>query len=84
MEETYCQSCAMPLTDDMPGTNADGGKNADYCKYCYENGSFTSDITMQEMIDQCVPFMATEESGMTEAQARQMMGDVLPRLKRWK
>ena len=27
----YCQSCGMPLTDELLGTNADGSKNEDYC-----------------------------------------------------
>ena len=27
----FCQSCGMPLTDDVLGTNADGSKNEDYC-----------------------------------------------------
>ena len=26
----YCQSCGMPLTDEVLGTNADGSKNEDY------------------------------------------------------
>ena len=26
----FCQSCGMPLTDDVLGTNADGSKNEDY------------------------------------------------------
>jgi hypothetical protein len=25
----FCQSCGMPLTDDVLGTNADGSKNFD-------------------------------------------------------
>ncbi len=36
----------MPLgSEDLLGTNADGGKNGDYCLYCYQNGTFTSDMT---------------------------------------
>ncbi|ARE89036.1 Putative zinc ribbon domain protein [Clostridium formicaceticum] len=52
MEEKYCQSCAMPMgdTDEMNGTNSDGTKNEDYCKYYYMDGAFTSDISMEEMI----------------------------------
>lgn len=57
MEEKYCQSCAMPMgaTDEMYGTEQDGTKSADYCKYCYENGAFTFQGTMQEMIELCLP-----------------------------
>ena len=27
-EMKFCQSCGMPLTNEMLGTNADGSKNA--------------------------------------------------------
>ena len=27
MKQKFCQSCGMPLTDDVLGTNADGSKN---------------------------------------------------------
>ena len=42
-EQRFCQSCGMPLADvNDIGTNADGSRNEDYCKYCYENGQFTA------------------------------------------
>ena len=52
MEERNCQSCGMPMgpTDEHYGTEADGSKSKDYCKYCYQNGAFTADCTMGEMI----------------------------------
>lgn len=86
MEEKYCQSCAMPMgaTDEMYGTEKDGTKSADYCKYCYENGAFTFEGTMQEMVEICVPPMVENNPGMTETQAREMMQGFLPTLKRWK
>ena len=31
MEQKFCQSCGMPLTNEVLGTNADGSKNEDYC-----------------------------------------------------
>ena len=40
MEQKFCQSCGMPLTEDILGTNADGSKNEDYCMYCYKDGKF--------------------------------------------
>ena len=46
----FCQSCGMPLTDEILGTNADGSKNEDYCIYCYRDGKFLQDCTMEEMI----------------------------------
>ncbi|MCC5910810.1 MAG: zinc ribbon domain-containing protein [Clostridiaceae bacterium] len=86
MEEKYCQSCAMPMgdTDAMYGTNSDGTKNKDYCKYCYMEGAFTSDISMRKMIEVCVPHMVSANSGMSEDKARNMMKEFFPTLKRWK
>jgi hypothetical protein len=85
MEEKYCQSCSMPIGSDeeMYGTNADGSKNGDYCKYCFENGAFTMECSMEEMIEFCVPHMASADSGMSEDDARKMMQGFFPNLKRW-
>jgi hypothetical protein len=74
----------MGETDEMYGTNADGRKNEEYCKYCFEKGAFTQDCTMSEMIEICVPHMAAANSGMSEEEARNMMNEYLPTLKRWK
>lgn len=78
----FCQSCAMPMTDEDFGTEKDGSKSEEYCKYCYQNGEFTSDITMEEMIDFCVPKTA-EATGMSEEEARKMSEEFFPQLKRW-
>lgn len=86
MKDKYCQSCAMPMgdTDEMYGTNSDGTKNEDYCKYCYVEGKFTSDISMEEMIEFCVPHMVSANAGMNEDEARNRMKVFFPTLKRWK
>ena len=86
MREEYCQSCGMPMgeTDELYGTNADGKKNEEYCKYCYDKGAFTGECTMEEMIEFCVPHMIDANSGMTEDKARAMMQAYMPNLKRWK
>ena len=84
MGEKHCQSCGMPMgaTNEMYGTNADGSKNGDYCKHCFESGAFTTDSTMEEMIEICVPHVVSA-TGMSEDQARNMMREFLPTLKRW-
>lgn len=82
--EMICQSCGMPMQTEDYGTNKDGGANSEYCKYCYENGAFTSDETMEQMIETCVPYMVKEDTGMTEEKARGMLQEVMPQLKRWK
>lgn len=43
-----CQSCGTPIK--INGTNSDMSENQDYCRYCFENGQFTSNATMEEMI----------------------------------
>lgn len=85
MEEKYCQSCGMPMgkTNGMYGTEKDGSKSTDYCKYCYDKGDFIADCTMEEMIDFCVPHMVSSNKNMTEAKAREMMNEFFPILKRW-
>jgi hypothetical protein len=84
MKEKCCQSCGMPMDNaEVYGTNADGSQNADYCKYCYENGVFAQNCTMDEMIDLCAPYMPAN-CGMSENDARSMMKELFPTLKRWK
>jgi hypothetical protein len=80
----FCQSCAMPLgkPEDF-GTDPHGYRVNDYCRHCYTNGAFTEpDISMPVMLEKCVSVMA-QQGIMPEPQARALMTDVLPRLKRW-
>lgn len=86
MKEKYCQSCGMPMGDDdrYYGTNEDRSKNEDYCKYCFIRGRFTSDCTMDEMINICIPHMVEAHPEMKEEEAREMMKNFFPHLKRWK
>lgn len=82
MEKLFCQSCGMPMNEEVLGTNSDGTKNTEYCIYCYKEGAFTSpNTTLEQMIEECVPFM--KENGMEEAEARRLLNDQLPKLKRW-
>ena len=81
----FCQSCGMPLSKDEDfGTNAGGTKNEDYCAYCYKDGKFTEDLTMEGMIERCVPFMVEANKDMTAEKARKSMQEWFPALKRWK
>ena len=80
----FCQSCGMPLAsaEDF-GTGPDGLRINDYCRHCYQAGSFTSPgLTMQQMIDRCAAIMG-EQGVMPEPQARLLMAEAIPRLKRW-
>jgi len=78
-----CQSCAMTMNrpDDF-GTDATGHRVDDFCWYCFQNGAYTNPgITLEGMIDICADILV--QRGMVEAEARAMLGDVLPGLKRW-
>ena len=69
-------------------SNQDGSINEEYCIYCYKDGAFVDDCTMDEMIEGSVRHM--KESGMlkeqnkTEEEAREFMYSFFPELKRWK
>lgn len=85
----FCQSCGMPLTKKEDcGTNADGSINYDYCRYCYKDGKFLQDCTMDEMIDHCSQFVDEVNKQMpkpmTKEEYKQMMYGFFPMLKRWK
>jgi len=88
MEQKFCQSCGMPLTAGNKGTDADGSTNDDYCVYCYKDGKFTQDMTMEQMIDFCARFTdeINRQSGwsLTPEQAKEQMRRFFPTLKRWK
>ena len=74
----------MPIANpDIQGTEADGSPSADYCKWCYQDGSYTFETDIDDMIEACVPFM-TEKTGMKHDEAVSLMGAILPHLKRWK
>ena len=68
---------------ELKGTNADGSQNEDYCVYCYKDGAFTDNYTMEDMIEACVPHVLSGNPGMTEEAARQSMRTFIPTLKRW-
>ena len=85
----FCQSCGMPLTKNEDcGTNADGSTNFDYCRYCYKDGKFLQDCTMDEMIEHCAQFVDEVNKQMPKPMTRdeyvQMMQGFFPMLKRWR
>ncbi|MCL2077306.1 MAG: zinc ribbon domain-containing protein [Oscillospiraceae bacterium] len=80
----FCQSCMMPMQNDEEwGTEKDGVKSADYCKYCYENGEFKEDTTMEKMVEFCIPYAIKGGAFKTEAEARKDMLVSYKTLKRW-
>ena len=88
MEAKFCQSCGMPMTETAHfGTEHNGVKSNDYCGYCYKNGAFTSDVTMEQMVDICLEYLdefnKDSEHKFTKEEARAGMLEFFPTLKRW-
>ncbi len=90
-DKIRCQSCGMPLggglTDPdavtLLGTREDGSKTEEYCKFCYQNGSFTDPrLTVNGMVDRSTQFMVKEHN-IPEQKAREMSLAIIPYLRRW-
>lgn len=82
MNDKICQSCSMPIDDEkLYGTNKDESLNYDYCIYCYRDGKFIDDVTLDEYIEMNVKFAS--QADMTEEQMRKHCESVFPTLKRW-
>lgn len=88
MKTNFCQSCGMPLQKaEDHGTNNDQTVNEDYCCYCYKEGAFTQNVTMDEMIHHCAQFVdefnKDAEQKQTKEEAIAQMKLYFPTLKRW-
>ena len=86
--EKMCQSCGMPMKEGKDlGTNSDGSLNNDYCAYCFKNGEFTLDCSMEEMIEHNLKFLdefnKDASTTFNEIEARKEMLKFFPTLKRW-
>lgn len=81
--ENFCQSCSMPLEDpEMHGTEADGTKSPEYCKYCYQNGAFIDpEMSLKKMTSIVIEQMEKRHIG---PQAIDRALTALPHLKRWR
>lgn len=80
--ENYCQSCGMPLDNrEWLGTEKDGSKNHEYCRYCYQEGSFINPgMTLKEMTSLVITQM---EKMKMSSQVIDKAITTLPHLKRW-
>jgi methionyl-tRNA synthetase len=79
---TFCQSCGMPLNkEEVKGTEKNGLKTDEYCKYCYENGAFKNpDMNLEDMkknVQNQMKKMQLHENVIQKAVT------ILPALKRW-
>lgn len=75
----------MPLSAEFGnyGTMSDGSNHAEFCIFCFKQGSFTNPTqTMEEMIQSSIENM-TEDLQMPEEKAKELAWAVIPNLKRW-
>ena len=79
--QLVCQCCGMPLEDSVTSKEPDGAFNEDYCKWCYDGGTFKYS-SMEQLIDFCVTHMASEQ--WPAEQVRAHMEAVVPGLAHWK
>jgi len=81
--ENYCQSCSMPLDNpELLGTEKDGSKSQEYCKFCYRNGAFINpEMTLKEMTSLVISQM---EKLNIDSKEIDMAVSSLPNLKRWR
>lgn len=87
-DDKFCQSCGMPMyTADQGATNKDGSLNHDYCCYCYKDGVFVQDCTMEAMIEHCVQYLdefnGSCNTQFSKEEAIAEMRQHFPKLKRW-
>jgi len=76
-----CESCGMPLKDDVKGTKSDGSPSDKYCKYCFANDVFLHpDATPEDMMQHSVEGMS--EKGWPKFLAKLMVRNT-PKLPRW-
>jgi len=83
MKVVICQSCGMPLTkEENKGTNKDTTLNEEYCKFCFQNGTFVHpNRTMEEQIEKGIEM--SKKLWMPEDKAREIAIATIPKLKRW-
>ncbi|MBR8707542.1 hypothetical protein IX321_000225 [Bacteroides pyogenes] len=84
MNEPISQSCGMNMKTVMDfETNTNETPNKEYCHYCYLNGMFTRNMTM-EILN--ISIIWNEETGskFTSNEARPILYNFLLALKGWK
>lgn len=80
-QNRICQCCGMPLEDDLISLEKDGTPNADYCKWCYADGTYMYH-DMDELIEVYVRNIADEVHPADAMRA--YFRDMLPQLDYWK
>ncbi|MES1213951.1 MAG: zinc ribbon domain-containing protein [Bacteroidota bacterium] len=80
--EKFCQSCSMPIDNPADrGTEKNGSKNDQYCKYCYRDGAFIlPEMTLEEMKNTVITQM--KKRNIPENIIQRSL-NILPHLTRW-
>ena len=83
-----CQSCGMILARESDHGTERGGRSAEYCAACYQQGAFTREVTMEEMAELNLRDLDEWNRSMglqlTQEEARAGLLEFLPTLKRWR
>lgn len=78
-----CQSCGMPMDMLEFAKEKDGKSSAYYCVNCYRDGEFMANISMNDLIEINGVLLA-DKLGISIAEAKKLLYEKLPELKRWK
>ncbi len=83
MKLPICQSCSISMKKDEYGSNDDNSKIDKYCKYCFSEGKFTNDFSLDEEIKYLIP-MYIDGREISEKEAYDSLYEILVKLDRWK
>ncbi len=78
--QLICQCCGMPLDDSSISREPDGSFNEEYCKWCYDGGTFVYH-SVGELTDFLVEHMPL--GSWTKEEARSYFEKLLPTLRHW-
>ena len=79
----FCQSCTMPIDNpEDRGTEKNGAKNDDYCKFCYRDGALINPgMTFEQM--KSIVSDQMQKRGIPDDIIQRSLKS-LPHLKRWR
>ena len=85
----FCQSCGMQMTaTEHFGTNKDLTANKEYCCYCFDEGNFTEELSMEEMMERYAELVEEyhrqTDQEFNREEVFERMRIYFPTLKRWK
>lgn len=82
-----CQSCGMDISkEEHKGSNADGTLSVDYCAYCYKDGTFANELTLEQYVEIGLEYSPEYQGADTETEKKKIKEQTrayLSQLKRW-